>query len=282
LGRQQLVWFLKKSRKLGLFLSFFAKFSFRSSVFCQTQGEPQYSYRDGTLSGEEVNTPKPDWTGSYAALRPVFFRIMWRLAQQGYVSDAGQGLDLIHDFFLDEWRGVSERFNPSLGTLKMYAAAAFERFARRRLVREARWIRMLDQDLVDEAADQSSKNDIGLALDIEHVRGVLNQLSSEDREILVARFASEPISERQLAREAGVSRYKFRERLAAALARFAASLGDAPSIEPEDFRIARMIFGEGLSISDVSAELSLLPAQVRLARRRLLRALGKLSAGGSS
>ena len=186
------------------------------------------------------------------------------------MSDAGQGMDLIHDFFAEAWLGLAQRYDPSIASLKVYAAAAFARFARPRLVREARWLRMLG----DEEVDIESSDDPGSAIDRERVRSAISRLDAEDRKILAARFGSSPISERRLARDGGLSRYKYRERLAAALARFVASLGDAGAMEPGDFNITRLIFGAGQSVEKVAAELSMSATQVRTARRRILRTLG--------
>jgi DNA-directed RNA polymerase specialized sigma24 family protein len=208
---------------------------------------------------------------SYKVLKPVFFRILWGLAQQGYVSDAGQGMDLIHDFFTEAWPGIAERYDPSLATLKVYAAAAFARFARPRLVREARWRRMLADD---EARMQASDFDPAFELDMKRVRSAVSHLDPEDQNVLAVRFGQDSGSERRLAEAAGMSRYKYREKIAAALARFVAALGDRGSMAPEDFDIVLLIFGAGMSAEQVSVELSLPVEQIRAARRRVLRNLG--------
>src|SRR5688572_4101425 len=64
-------------------------------------------------------------------------RLLWRmlgvLARRGYVVPPGDARDLIHDFYLDAWPGLTQRFDPTLGTFATYVAAAFYRFARRRI-----------------------------------------------------------------------------------------------------------------------------------------------------
>lgn len=225
------------------------------------------------MRSQEREDSSTDWTSAYETLKPVFFRVLWRLAQQGYVSDAGQGMDLIHDFFAEAWPGLAKRYDASIASLKVYSAAAFARFARPRLVREVRWRQMLGHDEIDEIPVQASSYDLNLSIDWDRVRSAVAQLDSGDRRVLAARFGSDSISERQLARDAGTTRYRYREKVATALARFAAVLGDPGAMESEDFNIVRLIFGAGQSIDQVAVELSLSAREIRAARRRILRTL---------
>ena len=75
----------------------------------------------------------------YEKYRPLLFSALARLAQQGYLAPPSEGLDLIHDFFIEAWSGLKQRFEPSKGNFSTYMFAAFARFARPRIVRSMRW-----------------------------------------------------------------------------------------------------------------------------------------------
>jgi DNA-directed RNA polymerase specialized sigma24 family protein len=222
-------------------------------------------------SSEKVS--KPDWEDAYATLTPVLLAVLRRLARQGYISGVGQAMDYIHDFFTEAWPGIAERYDAARGPLKVYAAAAFARFARPRLVREARWNRAL----VEDSPEFVSPSDFGESVDADRVRRAFSKLDARDRELLAARFGPEHVSERLLAKQVGMTRYKFREAVATALARFSATLGERGVLDEFDSHVARLLFVEEHSIGAAAAELSCTESQVRAARRRILRALGKTS-----
>lgn len=211
---------------------------------------------------------------TYRSLLPVFFSLLRRLARQGHVIDAGQGMDLIHDFYLVAWPRVMARFDPAKGSLASYAATAFVRFARPRLVREARWRETLSPD---PTAGISSAVDAPDALDVRKVHAALEHLDAGDSELLRERFDDAAISERALACRHHLTRYRYRERLAQALARLTVALGEPGRMDPSEFEIARRLFGENQSVHAVAAALRLSASEVRTVRRRILAALGHAS-----
>ena len=215
---------------------------------------------------------------AYDLLRPVLFAVLRRLARQGYLMNAAQGLDFVHDFFLEAWPGIANRYDPSRGSLTAYAAAAFARFVRPRLVMEARWRAVLSDD--DVASLTSADADVAVGVDVDRVRAAMNELDASDRTVLLARFRSPKVSERTLAREAGMTRYKFRECVSIALTRLAVALGERGVLSESDFQAARLLLVEGRSVAATAAELSLTEPQVRSARRRIIKTLAKASLEG--
>lgn len=227
---------------------------------------------------KEPHSPKTEWEAAYAELTPVFLAVLKRLARQGYVVSVGQAMDFVHDFFAEAWPGVASRYDPSRASLKVYAAAAFARFVRPRLVREARWRQTLTDWRLEPTSDASPSQ----AVDVLLTREALARLSSADRALLAMWFGSDALSERSLARRTGASRYRLREAVATALARFCAALGEPGVLSTFEFRVARLLFLEGRSVRATAAELKSTESQVRMACRRILRALGKTSREVSS
>jgi DNA-directed RNA polymerase specialized sigma24 family protein len=225
---------------------------------------------------QEQPATAPTLAEAYERLRPVLFGVLRRLVRQGYVASVGQGLDFVHDFFVEAWPGITERFDPAQGSLEAYVAGAFARFVRPRLVREARWAAALEVDPVGWGGP-IAESDPARAIDIARVRQALAALDASDRTLLLARFGQVPISERVLAARLSTTRHRVREQLALALARLAVVLGERGVLPEPDFRVARLLFIDECSIPAAAARLSLTEPQVRAARRRLLTALGRAS-----
>ena len=85
--------------------------------------------------------------------------------------------------------------DPAQGSLEAYAAGAFARFVRPRLVREARWLAALEPE-VEGRAELGIDTDPGGGIDVARVGQTLSTLDEADREVLLARFGPVPISER--------------------------------------------------------------------------------------
>ena len=211
---------------------------------------------------------------SSASLRPLLCGVLRRLARQGYVTNAAHGLDLVHDFFAEAWPAIAERYDPSRGRLDRYAAAAFVRFARPRLVREAKWAAAFgDEGRSLEGAQKAGPD----ALDRSSVLAALDELDRVDRDVLLARFGAPDKSERFLARQVGLRRYRFRERLAKSLTRVSAVLAERGALPPAAVAVARRVFEEGVTVARAAGDLAMTEAQVRAVRRRLLQALESAS-----
>jgi len=224
--------------------------------------------------------PKPRsirWDDAHVRLAPLLLAVLRRLAREGFVHDVEQGMDLIHDFFIEAWPGVQRAYDPARGDLAPYATRAFANFARPRLVREARWREMLGDDA---AVEPGIADDSEGAIDRARVREALASLPPEERALVLARFGDEPQSERVLARRAGVTRYRVREQLAVALARFSAALGESAILGRRELAVARALFQQGLSISGAATALGLTEAQVRIARRSLLDKTARITVEG--
>ena len=77
----------------------------------------------------------PTLEGAYRQYRGLLFSALGRLAAQGFAVPPSDAADLVHDFFVEAWGGIAERYEPERAELGTYIYAAFVRFARPRIVR---------------------------------------------------------------------------------------------------------------------------------------------------
>jgi hypothetical protein len=141
-------------------------------------------------------------------------------------------------------------------------------------VKEAKWAAAL---LDDEPALAPATDAMPEGTELASILSSLEELDRFDRDVLLARFGSPETSERVLASQAGLSPYRFRERVALALMRLAGLMGERGAATPATLAVARRVFVEGTSITCTAAELGMTEPQVRAVRRRILDALGKAS-----
>jgi len=208
--------------------------------------------------------------GDFGAYRRLLFSALKRLRQQGFVAAPDEGVDLIHDFYLEAWPGVVQRFDPARGRFSTFLFQAFVRFARPRIIRLARW------DLIGEGAEHypvAQQRDLELELDVVRVREALEALPRADRELLEARLQGR--SERALGRERGVSRYAIREVTLRALAQLLAQMRDRTLLDEEERALAN-IWALQRSEPELAAELNLTVSQLRGRKQRFLESLAKV------
>lgn len=206
----------------------------------------------------------------YRQFRPLLFAALRKLANQGYIAPFDEGLDLIHEFFLDAWPGLMTRYDPKKAQLHTYVFSAFVHFARPRIIRLARWRTATPFEL--DTLEDLERADTGHAFDIRRLSRALERLSAEDCELLEARLGAGE-SERALAERLSTTRYRIRERSAEALAKVVSILGESSLLEPRDFRLVQALWGEGRPEEDVANSLRITVSQVRVRRQKILGAL---------
>jgi DNA-directed RNA polymerase specialized sigma24 family protein len=229
---------------------------------------PRRSHRD---VGETWESPSAE---DYASYRPLLFRALMSLARQGYEVPADEGLELVHEFFLEAWPGLLHRYDSARGSFSTYVFGAFLRFARPRIVVARSWHeRFVDWDaaVVERPDPVQPLHDT--SLDRPAVRRALATLGGPDRDLL-ARWLAGDANVRRTARAIGLSRYKTRQELVAALTRLAAAMGQQIGSSESDWRVARALWVEGRSVADAALSLGISAAQVRRARQRVFQFLG--------
>jgi RNA polymerase sigma factor (sigma-70 family) len=202
----------------------------------------------------------------------LFWRVLARLARLGYVLPPGESRDIIHDFYLEAWENLLDRFDPSRGKFSTYLFTAFYRFARRRIVRWHHWhrpLRTLRELAVTEApAPAVWEDEPRLAA----IRTSLARLRPEQREALQAYLAGAE-GERALALRYGMTRYRLRETLIDALGQVLADAGEDALRDTLEGRAALSLWRDGLTVPQTARLLGISAAEVQTLRRRLAQGL---------
>lgn len=210
---------------------------------------------------------------------PQYERLLWRvlgvLVRSGYFVPPQDARDLLHDFYIDAWAGVRERFDPDLSSFATYLSAAFYRFARRRIVSLESWRhRLVD---VEEAgglpsAAPSPPEQLEHTEQLDAVKRALGRLPSLEREMLYAYMADHPLAERELAQHAGLSRYAVRELLTNAVGRLATEL-KATASDSTDALVAFYLWKDDRTPRQVASLLGLSVNEVQSSRARVAKQL---------
>lgn len=209
----------------------------------------------------------PSLEEAYTNLKPMFFAALGSLARQGFVASPADSMDLVHDFFADNWSSLERNFDPAKGTFGSYAYGAFVQFARPRIVRLHRWQNSLIGEEEMDAFPAKEERSLS-SVDVERVRKAVRRLPIGVQEILLCYVDSDYTSERSLAKELGVSRYRVREILVDALGQLVASFDRPPQISPQDWSVVLALWGERRTVEEAATVLQQTPQQVRMAHRR--------------
>ena len=158
----------------------------------------------------------------FAQYERLLWHVLGSLSRRGYFVPPDEARDVLHDFYVEAWRGLEQRFDPDYGTFSAYVAGSFYRFARRRLVEMNQWRNMLDDlsDLEESPSPTLGPADIHEEREaIELVQRAVASLPRFDRQLLQAYVAADEPSERVLAATHSLTRYEVRRRLASAMAK---------------------------------------------------------------
>jgi len=192
------------------------------------------------------------------------------------VASPDEGLELIHDFFVDAWDGIQLRYDDSKSAFTTYLFAAFVKFARPKIVASRKWRDMLLPPMEIEKALESaatlSSPDWDKTLDLQAVRRAFNRLTPEYQLILRCRLESER-SERQAARDLRLSRYHLRLACGKALAKLCIEMNEPGMMPSHDWALAKCLWSDERSISEVAETFGMGVAEVRSSRQRVLQIL---------
>ena len=180
-------------------------------------------------------------------------------------------LDILHDFFVEELPDIRRNFNPDkAAAFSTYLYSAFVRFARARIQRLHRQQRMLlDPKMLMELQDSiSAPPSPEDSVDWSQVSTALAQLTPAQRRLVDNWLTRNPYSERELAREMGISRYKLREQLVDAVGQISLHFAAHTQRGDVDHRVAEAIWRDKLTPAEAAAALGLSEQQVRNARAR--------------
>ncbi len=215
----------------------------------------------------------PNMETAYHELRPIFFHALAELARHGLAVAPGDGIDLIHDFFAEKWNDVARNYQPDKGTLRQYAYKSFVYFARPQILK----LRRIQGSLVDI-------NEVGFSAAVEasiasHDRKVLlnaiSTLPERQKCILCSYIYSDAPSERKLATNLGLTRYRLHEELVEALGRVVVLLHRPDAMPETDWRVAQALWRDLRTFQEAAGYLGITTHQVRKANSRNMRLLGE-------
>ena len=206
---------------------------------------------------------------------PQYERLLWRvlaaLARGGYFVPPQDARDLLHDFYVEAWAGVKERFDPALSSFATYLSAAFYRFARRRIANLDSWRhRLVDIEEVSALPSMapSPYEYVEHTELLNEVKRALERLPSLERQVLYGYLADDPLTERELAQLIGLSRYAVRELLTNAVGRVATELRKTAS-DSVDSLVAFYVWRDDRTPRQVASLLGLSLSDVQAARARV-------------
>jgi RNA polymerase sigma factor (sigma-70 family) len=201
------------------------------------------------------------------------WQVLAALSRAGYFVPPQDARDLIHDFYLEEWAGVVQRYDSALSQFPTYLSAAFYRFARRRILTLRRWRQRTVE--LEEAVELGSSADLPEQVverqqQIGLIRTALGNLPAQERAILYDFLTSGEPNERALAQQHSMTRYRLRDKLASGLGRLLIELSGDAAPATMDARVAKALWLDGQSPHRVGALLGITTPEVNAARLRFV------------
>ena len=212
----------------------------------------------------------------------MLFKALSGLARTGYPAPPDEGMDLIHDFYIHAWPGVSARYDASRASFDTYLFACFVRFARPRIARLMRLRETLMGPAEMEAAAQAARLVVAGspdAPDIPAVRAALAALPADGRALLDAYLDDAAPSERLLAARFAMTRYGVRLKLAETLGLLAVRLGLADGLGEPDRAVALALWADQRSPRQAAALLGMSTDAVQTTKIRLFTRLVEAARG---
>ncbi|MES2758267.1 MAG: sigma-70 family RNA polymerase sigma factor [Pseudomonadota bacterium] len=201
----------------------------------------------------------------------LFSQVFAALARAGYFVPPQDTRDLVHDFYLEELPGVLRRFDIGKSQFRTYLAAAFYRFARRRILTMQRWRqRTVDLEHADELVSEAALPELALESRQQAalIGAALRSLPALEREIIYDFLTAEEPNERALAQRHAMTRYRLRETLSNGIGRLLLALADNAAPDTLDARVAKGLWLDGQAPHHVAALLGISTAEVNAARLR--------------
>jgi RNA polymerase sigma factor (sigma-70 family) len=211
---------------------------------------------------------------NFLEYEPMLWRVLSKLARDGYAIFPHDARDLIHDFFL-EWDALNSRFDAGKGEFGPYLATAFYRFGRRRQLKLHRLrSRAVDlEECLDLAAvDPLPLEAVELKQQIAQLKAAIAHLPDAEQALLADFLSDFAPGERELAEKHRLTRYRMREQLAATVSRVALQMLEAAP-QSGDADIAYRVWVSGQSPRMVAAELGISTELVNQAKARFAQAL---------
>ena len=192
----------------------------------------------------------PDLDEAYRRYRGLLLSALRRFAARSMPVPPDQGIDLIHDFFTDEWRGLQRRFDPDRGEANAYVYSAFVRFVNARLISAARMREVPLREWRWRIVDATQETRAVHGEEIARLKASLAEIPDLDRRMLL-RFAEPGQSERALARDFELSRHAVREHLIESIGHLVLTLV-APRLPSGDRAVVEALWTRGHTVDEAA------------------------------
>jgi RNA polymerase sigma factor (sigma-70 family) len=205
----------------------------------------------------------------------LLWRVLSKLARDGYPIPPSEARDLIHDFFL-EWGPLNSRYESDKGEFTPYLATSFYRFARRRYFQLHHMRARITgiEELAELPSLDVPVNDLAETKEeLIRLKEYLNKLSPDDRNLLYDYLSDETPGERELAAKYGFTRYRLREYLGELVGRIALSMSEHTNSLGAD--IAYRVWIAGESPRKIGLELGLPTEKIQFVKNRFVSELLK-------
>ena len=211
------------------------------------------------------------WDAAYPRYRRLLFGALGQLAIRGYPAPPDDGIDLIHDFFLEAWENVASHFDPTKGRFETYLYGAFVNFARPRIIRLLRWRATLVAP-GDMAQYESGEFSVGPSqdrlIDVATIRRAMSRLPTFEKALLAAYASDAGSTERDIAHRFSLSRHQLRTNLADALGQIAVYLGEFSGVPDRELSVIVALWRDKRSVKEASRLLGLPASEIQAMRAR--------------
>jgi RNA polymerase sigma factor (sigma-70 family) len=231
----------------------------------QTTAPMQYEEMDSRFPALEGSASHAqDAQGrSFLDHETTLWRTIAHLVRRGYFIPPDQARDVIHDFYLDAWQGVLERYDSTKGGFDTYLVSAFYRFAQRKSMEMAAWRnKLVDVELALEQAstEPTPPEQLERKDEARKIRLAFDGLPGDERQVLYEFIGDGRHSERAIAQKHGTTRYAVRRTLAAGIANLSRELSKV-GIDPLHAQISQGAWRDGRRSTDIARTFNL-PAEL--------------------
>ncbi|WP_158684188.1 sigma-70 family RNA polymerase sigma factor [Methylobacterium sp. 285MFTsu5.1] len=220
----------------------------------------------------------------YLAYRPLMLQVLGRLARDGYVVPPDDGLDLVHDFFVEAWPAVITRYDADKAKFRTYLHLSFASFARPRIVKLTRWrTTLVDPHDIPRLHgwDDSVEAQQERSPDTYLVEAVVRSLARHDR-IIFDFYIKGAGSEREIASHLGITRYRLRSKLADIFGSVAVKIGDMSAFPEPVPSVVIALWRDNRTAKEAASYLKITVPEVQAVRNRMFRLLAETMKGSGN
>lgn len=211
---------------------------------------------------------------SFETYQKNLWPVVGALARRGFTVAPDEAHDLIHDFYVDEWKRLGELYDPNRGPFERYLLRAFFQFARQRIARDysrKKRVRELASTITDSDAEVPSAEEIVDSHSrTQLMQQALARLPPVQRKALRHFLKNPSANERDVARSMRMTRYRLRETLVDAVGRLAMEFDSIDRDDELEHQVAVALWRDGRTAAETATLLDKPVADVHVIRKRIV------------